>query len=108
MIERIRSIHTNKPACRTLCLDDSAHYSYLGLQVTVRWGLVIKHDHQNIAQHVRAYRRRIAAAGEQEVLFKLSNETVAVIDDLKKRLGLRNRGQVLEQLIERGREFAQQ
>jgi hypothetical protein len=51
----------------------------------------------------RAYRRRIIAAGEQEVLFRLSNETVALIDELKRRHGLRNRGQVLEQLIERGR-----
>jgi hypothetical protein len=56
----------------------------------------------------RAYRRRIVAAGEQEVLFRLSNETVALIDQLKKRQGLRNRGQVLEQLIEIGRTAAQQ
>ena len=48
----------------------------------------------------RAYRRRLAAAGEQEVLFRLSNETVALIDEIKERQGLRNRGQVLEQLIE--------
>ena len=32
-------------------------------------------------------------------MFKLSNETVALIDELKERLGLRNRGQVLEQLF---------
>jgi hypothetical protein len=66
---------------------------------------------------VRAYRRRIAAAGEQEVLFRLSNETVALIDELKERHGLRNRGQVLEyehsaremlKLIEQRREAAQQ
>jgi hypothetical protein len=52
--------------------------------------------------------RVIAAAGEQEVLFRVSNQTVAVIDDLKKRLGLRNRGQVLEQLFQQRRESAQQ
>lgn len=56
----------------------------------------------------RAYRRRIAASGEQEVLFRLSNETVALIDVLKERQGLRNRGQVLEQLIKVGRKAAQQ
>jgi hypothetical protein len=56
----------------------------------------------------RAYRRRLAAAGEQEVLFRLSNETVAFIDEIKERQGLRNRGQVLEQLIEKGRAAAQQ
>jgi hypothetical protein len=56
----------------------------------------------------RAYRRRIAAAGEKEVLFRLSNETIALIDEIKERQGLRNRGQVLEQLIEKGRAAAQQ
>ena len=40
------------------------------------------------------YRRRLAAAGKQEVLLRLSNETVALIDELKERQGLRNRGQV--------------
>jgi hypothetical protein len=50
----------------------------------------------------------MAAAGEQEVLFRLSNETVALIDEIKERQGLRNRGQVLEQLIEKGRAVTQQ
>jgi hypothetical protein len=44
----------------------------------------------------RAYRRRIVARGEQEVLIRLSSKTVALIDHLKKRHGLRNRGQVIE------------
>ena len=44
----------------------------------------------------RAYRRRIVAAGEHEVLFRLSNQTIALIDEIKKRHGLRNRGQVIE------------
>ena len=48
------------------------------------------------------------AAGEQEVLFRLPNETIAVIDELKQRLGLRNRGQVLVQLVEQREEAAQQ
>jgi hypothetical protein len=65
----------------------------------------------------QAYRRRLVDAGEQEVLFRLSNETVALIDKLKARYGLRNRGQVIEQahsaremlkLIEQRRETAQQ
>jgi hypothetical protein len=65
-------------------------------------------DHRPIAKHVRAYRLRLSAAGEQEVLFRLSSETVALIDEIKLRQGLRNRGQVLEQLIEIGRTAAQQ
>jgi hypothetical protein len=44
----------------------------------------------------RAYRRRIVEAGDQEVLFRLSNETIALIDEIKQRHGLRNRGQVIE------------
>ena len=56
----------------------------------------------------RAYRRRIEAAGEQEVLFRLSNATLALIDELKERHGLRNRGQVLEQLFVQRREVTQQ
>ena len=66
----------------------------------------MKPDQHKIAAHVRAYRRRIAAAGEQEVLFRLSNKTVARIDELKQNLGLRNRGQVLEQLFQQRREVA--
>ena len=68
----------------------------------------MKADHPTIAEHVRAYRRRIAAAGEQEVLFRLPNETVALIDEFKQRQGLRNRGQALLQMIEHGREVTQQ
>lgn len=52
-----------------------------------------------------AYRRRIVARGEQEVLLKLSNETIALMDQLKKRHGLRNRGQVIEH-EHSAREFA--
>jgi hypothetical protein len=61
-----------------------------------------------ICPRQRAYRRRLAAVGEQEVLFRLFNETVALIDQIKERQGLRNRGQVLEQLIEIGRTATQQ
>ena len=65
----------------------------------------------------RAYRRRLNAGGEQEVLIRLSNTTVAIIDRLKKRHGLRNRGQVIEhensarellKLVEQRREATQQ
>jgi hypothetical protein len=61
-----------------------------------------------ICPRQQAYRRRLAEAGEQEVLFRLSNETVALIDELKQRQGLRNRGQVLEQFFGQRREAAQQ
>jgi hypothetical protein len=50
----------------------------------------------------------MAAAGEQEVLLRLSNETVALIDELKQRRGLPNRGRVVEQLVGKGRTAAQQ
>jgi hypothetical protein len=60
------------------------------------------------ASKQRAYRLRLSAAGEQEVLFRLSNKTVAFIDAIKERQGLHNRGQVVEQLIEKGRAAIQQ
>ena len=56
----------------------------------------------------RAYRRRIVAKGRLQFIADLPRETVALIDELKQRHGLRNRGQVLEQLIEQGRQAAQQ
>ena len=60
------------------------------------------------AVHNRVYRDRIRAAGGEEVLVQLPRETVALLDDLKKRQGLRSRSQALLQLIERGREATQQ
>jgi hypothetical protein len=56
----------------------------------------------------RAYRRRLAAKGRLQLIADLPRETVAFLDQLKQRHGLRNRSQVLEQLIELGREVAQQ
>jgi hypothetical protein len=56
----------------------------------------------------RAYRRRIVAKGRLQFIADLPRETVAFLDELKERRGLRNRGQVLEQLIEIGRQAAQQ
>ena len=69
------------------------------------------------AAYQRSRRRRIEAAGKQEVLLELSNDTVAYLDAIKARCGLRNRGQVLEhvnsarellKLVELRKETAQQ
>ena len=56
----------------------------------------------------RAYRRRIAAKGRLQFIADLPREDVAFLDELKQRQGLRNRGQVLEQLLEQRREIPQQ
>ena len=61
-----------------------------------------------ISDKDRSYRRRLAAEGQHQLVVALPRETVALLDDLKERQGLRNRSQVLMQLIERGREAAQQ
>ena len=50
----------------------------------------------------------MAAKGRLQFIADLPRETVAYLDELKERHGLRNRGQVLEQLIEIGRTAAQQ
>jgi len=60
-----------------------------------------------VAAHVQAYRRRLVAAGGQEVLFQLPRTTVAMLDDFKECHGLRNRSQALLQLSEQGRPTAQ-
>jgi len=56
----------------------------------------------------RAYRRRLAAQGQHQLVVALPRETVALIDELKERHGLRNRSQVLIQLIQQGRDSARQ
>jgi hypothetical protein len=53
------------------------------------------------------HRQRVRAAGGREVLFQLPDETVALIDSIKERQGLRSRSQALLQLIERGKEAIQ-
>jgi hypothetical protein len=53
------------------------------------------------------YRQRLRDAGAREVLFQLPDETLAVIDEIKKRQGLPSRSLALLQLIERGMEAAQ-
>ena len=55
----------------------------------------------------RAYRRRLANAGLHQLIVALPGDQVALLDELKERHGLRNRSQVLEQLIEKGRAAAQ-
>ena len=59
-------------------------------------------------QHTRAYRQRLRAAGSEEVLLQLPRETVAMLDAIKERQGLRSRSQALLQLIEQRRAAAQQ
>ena len=61
-----------------------------------------------LSERYRAYRRRLVAKGRRQLIVDLPRETVAFIDELKERQGLNNRGQVLEQLIEQGRQVAQQ
>lgn len=60
------------------------------------------------AEKNRLYRARLRAAGGEEVLFQLPRDTIAFIDELKQRQGLRSRSQALLQLIEHGRAVAQQ
>jgi hypothetical protein len=57
---------------------------------------------------MRAYRRRLVAQGQHQIIAALPRETVAFLDEFKQRLGLRNRSQALLQLIEQGRQTAQQ
>jgi hypothetical protein len=61
-----------------------------------------------VSDKYRAYRRRKLASGRLQFIADLPRETVAFLDELKERQGLRNRGQVLEQLIEKGRAVTQQ
>jgi hypothetical protein len=60
------------------------------------------------AEDMRAYRRRLAAQGQQQIIAALPRETIAFLDEFKQRFGLRNRSQALLQLIEQGRQTAQQ
>jgi len=61
-----------------------------------------------LSEKDRAYRRRIAAAGRHQLLVALPTELIVLIDTLKRQRGLRNRSQALQQLIEQGRQAAQQ
>ena len=59
------------------------------------------------AEMMRAYRRNLVETGQREVLVALPQETIAYLDEFKKRHGLRSRNQVLLQLIEQRRTAAQ-
>jgi len=59
-------------------------------------------------EHTRAYRQRLRAAGSEEVLLQLPRATVAMLDAIKERQGLKNRSQALLQLIEQKGAAAQQ
>lgn len=61
-----------------------------------------------VSEKDRAYRRRLAANDRHQVIVALPRDTIILLDELKERQGLRNRSQVLLQLIEQGREVAQQ
>jgi metal-responsive CopG/Arc/MetJ family transcriptional regulator len=61
-----------------------------------------------LSERYRAYRRRLVAKGRRQLIVDLPRETVAFIDELKERHGLRNRSQVLMQLIEKGKAVTQQ
>ena len=78
------------------------------LLVTDSGALMPKADRPSSAERTQAYRQRLRAAGDEEVLLKLPRETIALLDDLKECHGLRNRSQALMQLIEQGRAIAQQ
>jgi hypothetical protein len=60
------------------------------------------------ADRNKLYRQRLREAGGEEVLFKLPRATVVMLDELKRRQGLRNRSQALLQLIEQKGALAQQ
>ena len=57
-------------------------------------------DANPLGDRYRAYRRRLVANGRHQLIVDLPRETVAFLDELKERQGLRNRSQVLVQLIE--------
>ncbi len=59
-------------------------------------------DATNAEDRNSRYRQRLREAGAREVLFQLPDETLAVIDEIKKRQRLPSRSLALLQLIERG------
>ena len=75
--------------------------------LSIELGLPMPKSSRSI-EHVRAYRQRLRAAGGEEVLLRLPQSTVAMLDAIKKRHGLRNRSQAFLQLIEQKGATAQQ
>lgn len=60
------------------------------------------------AEKTKRFRERLRAQGRKEVLFEMSSDTLALIDELKKSQKLPNRSEALMKLIEQGRAAAQQ
>jgi hypothetical protein len=60
------------------------------------------------AEEMRAYRRRLAAQGQHQIIAALPLETIVFLDQFKQRQGLRNRSEALFRLIQQGRKTAQQ
>jgi hypothetical protein len=50
----------------------------------------------------RAYRRRLLAKGNHQIVVALPREIVALLDEVQQRQGLPNRSQAVLQLIEQG------
>ena len=70
-------------------------------------GSPMPHQQPADKDRVARYRERIRAAGADQVLFELPRETIAFLDELKERQGLRSRSLALMQLIERGKQVTQ-
>jgi hypothetical protein len=78
------------------------------LLVTDSGASMLKTNRPTSTERTQAYRQRLRAAGDEEVLLKLPRQTVALLDQLKECRGLRNRSQALLQLIEQKGAPAQQ
>jgi hypothetical protein len=76
--------------------------------VTDSGALMQRANRPSSTERTQAYRQRLRAAGDEEVLLKLPRQTVALLDELKECHGLRNRSQALLQLIEEKGATAQQ
>jgi hypothetical protein len=61
----------------------------------------------NLRPH-QTYRKRIVAEGRRQLLVDLPEETIHVIDELKRQRGMKSRSQALFTLVEYGRKAAQQ
>ena len=78
------------------------------LLVTDSGASMPKANSPSSTERTQAYRQRLRAAGDEEVLLKLPKQTVALLDELKECHGLRNRSQALLQLIDGKGATAQQ
>jgi hypothetical protein len=76
--------------------------------VTDSGALMQRANRPSSTERTQAYRQRLRAAGDEEVLLKLPRQTVALLDELKECHGLRNRSQALLQLIQEKGATAQQ